>query len=534
MDGSCAYTFVEGASCDDGNACTVVDTCTGGACVGTPKVCNAPPAPACVSATEFVSYDASGTCNAGICVYQKHQITCAGGCVNDVCQSDPCAGITCNTPPSSCFSAAGTCQNGSCSYAYADGATCSDGDPCTVGDTCNTGVCKGTPMTCNSPPSSCFSAAGTCQNGSCSYAYADGATCSDGDPCTVGDTCNTGVCKGAPMTCNMPPADVCVDATTLQTYAASGTCSTGTCGYTSSAVACSAGCANGKCNVGGWTTMTSPTPYTLYSVWGTSANAVWAVGESGRALFYDGTSWQVRGLSVTTRIWSVSGTTPDNVFAVTADSLIFKFDGSSWSVYGNLPNPTFYEHAGIFVDGGNSLWIAAQETTSHKMRLFRSVNGNTTLIGPINSGLYLEHNGASVWAFSPNNVWISGTATAWYTGSTPINNVGPVSYAIWGTGSSQVFLGSDATLYRWNGGGYDMFNTGIDGIIHGISGTAPNRVFAAMWYNATYTGAVVSFDGTSVTKQIIPAGTPRLNAIWAAPTGEVFAVGQDGAIIKGP
>src|SRR5688500_5559326 len=42
--GVCHYAFVENASCNDGNACTVADTCAAGACAGTPLVCSAPPA----------------------------------------------------------------------------------------------------------------------------------------------------------------------------------------------------------------------------------------------------------------------------------------------------------------------------------------------------------------------------------------------------------------------------------------------------------------------------------------------------------
>src|SRR5690242_3945289 len=34
--GVCQYAFVEDAPCDDGNACTVGDTCSAGACTGTP------------------------------------------------------------------------------------------------------------------------------------------------------------------------------------------------------------------------------------------------------------------------------------------------------------------------------------------------------------------------------------------------------------------------------------------------------------------------------------------------------------------
>src|SRR6185503_5741702 len=96
-------------------------------------------------------------------------------------------------------------------------------------------------VTCKSPPSSCFGASGTCQNGSCSYPFANGVACDDANPCTIEDACNAGVCSGTPMACNTPPPSVCASSTTLEVYAPTVTCSGGTCGYASSFVPCSAG-----------------------------------------------------------------------------------------------------------------------------------------------------------------------------------------------------------------------------------------------------------------------------------------------------
>jgi hypothetical protein len=73
--------------CNDGNACTTIDVCTLGACLGTnPVTCDAP---------------------------------------------DPChvAGA--------CDPGTGACSN----PAKPDGATCDDGDPCTIGETCRSGTC---------------------------------------------------------------------------------------------------------------------------------------------------------------------------------------------------------------------------------------------------------------------------------------------------------------------------------------------------------------------------------------------------------
>ncbi|WP_375770440.1 hypothetical protein NR798_05970 [Archangium gephyra] len=121
--------------------------------------------------------------------------------------ADSCGSITCNTPPGPCYNSTGTCSAGTCSYApKTSGAACNDGNACTTSDVCNgSGVCGGSAMICNSPPGPCYSSAGTCSAGSCSYApTAAGTTCDDADACTSGDVCNgAGTCSGSAVACTL-------------------------------------------------------------------------------------------------------------------------------------------------------------------------------------------------------------------------------------------------------------------------------------------------------------------------------------------
>jgi hypothetical protein len=156
--------------------------------------------------------------------------------------------VTCNTPPSSCHQAIGTCSNGSCSYAYDDGKVCDDGDACTDNDQCGTGVCAGAPKLCNTPPSTCHQSLGTCNAGTCSYGFADGKSCNDQDACTSGDQCSAGTCAGAPVSCNSPPAATCLTTKTLRTYSLPGTCASASgCSYAISDTTCPYACVGGQC-----------------------------------------------------------------------------------------------------------------------------------------------------------------------------------------------------------------------------------------------------------------------------------------------
>ncbi len=216
-DGQCQYAF-NTSTCNDGNSCTVNDTCAQGSCVGTAMACDSPPN-ACYG---------SGSCNDGECLYEvDNNATCTDGdscTVSDSCHDGICLGtaMTCSTPPNSCYQDQGSCADGQCQYGFQNNIGCNDSDSCTANDSCQNGVCTGTAMVCDTPPNGCYQDPGTCSNGQCQYAYDNGATCTDGDACTTTDRCYNGSCAGTPMTCNTPPNDC---------YQDLGACSAGQCHY---------------------------------------------------------------------------------------------------------------------------------------------------------------------------------------------------------------------------------------------------------------------------------------------------------------
>ena len=151
----------DGTVCDDGNACTVSDQCTAGACTpGIAKVCQ--PLDQC---------HVAGVCN-----------TTNGLCTN----------------PNK-----------------ADGTTCTDNNLCTAVDSCQAGVCTGlSPKVC-AASDQCH-VVGTCapSTGLCANPVAgNGTPCNDGNKCTIGDACQAGTCTPAQTLtashCAGPACDQC-------------------------------------------------------------------------------------------------------------------------------------------------------------------------------------------------------------------------------------------------------------------------------------------------------------------------------------
>ena len=204
--GACSQPLApNGTPCDDGNACTVGDTCVDGACkAGTATECES-------SGPCFLA----GVCDTGTGKCSTPTVPEGTPCddgsactTSDVCQGGSCVGGA----PKKCVALdachlAGTCDPGTgvCSAPPApDGAPCSDGNGCTLSDACSAGSCKGgAPVVC-SPPSQCH-LAGTCApaTGKCTNPLANnGKPCDDGNVCTDNDVCGAGTCSGAPHPCN--------------------------------------------------------------------------------------------------------------------------------------------------------------------------------------------------------------------------------------------------------------------------------------------------------------------------------------------
>ncbi len=188
-----------GTTCSDGNASTVNDACSNGACVGTPAQCT--------SDAQCPDTDAN-VCSGG----RRCQDFACVATAPLVCpvQSDACRAASCD-PVTGCGQANAP-----------NGTTCSDGNAATVNDACSNGACVGIPAQCTSDAQCPDTDANVCngkpecQSFRCvaGPAAPNGTACDDGDPSTLGDVCAAGACGGSHecesnADCADPDADVC-------------------------------------------------------------------------------------------------------------------------------------------------------------------------------------------------------------------------------------------------------------------------------------------------------------------------------------
>jgi len=150
-----------------------------------------------------------------------------------------------------------------------------------------------------------------------------------------------------------------------------------------------------------WSTLELTTPHGLYGVWGTADDDVFVVGAGRSILHYDGETW-TRMQNEGDSLRSVWGASPCNVYAVGTNTILH-YDGLAWlpmtlpskddvylsRVWGAAPDA-------VFAVGYNPLpanpWI--------KQAFIGRYDGSTWNVDVLETGRYLT----SVWGASPTDV----------------------------------------------------------------------------------------------------------------------------------
>ena len=279
--------------CEDGSFCTVNDGCHAGVCTGEDRDCSDENVctddtcneitDACDSVNNAAPCDdgqfctINDTCSEGACTVSEPNCNDANSCTNDSCdeEADTCSNVN-NTDPcedGSFCTVSDVCAEGECTSGPARDCgdenectddscnedtdvcdnvnntdPCDDGLFCTVSDVCAGGVCDGADRDCADTnvctTDTCDEAGDVCSNAN------NTDPCDDGLFCTEGDTCAAGACvAGTGNTCN--DENVCTDdACTEETDSCSNTNNTAPC---EDGLFCTNGdvCAAGACVPGG-------------------------------------------------------------------------------------------------------------------------------------------------------------------------------------------------------------------------------------------------------------------------------------------
>ncbi len=209
----CEKTALNAVPCNDGNTCTENDSCAAGVCKGgllkscddqnpcTDDVCD--PKTGCTSVANASTCDDGNGCTVGDTCQNK---ACKPGQAKSCTDNQPCTTDGCNPTTGEC-----TATN--------NANPCDDANECTINDTCTGGLCKGAgnPSCCLKDADCddgnactkdvCNVATGLCSKDS---AAANGMACNaDSNGCTSNDYCSNGSCIVGPSVSCTGSEDAC-------------------------------------------------------------------------------------------------------------------------------------------------------------------------------------------------------------------------------------------------------------------------------------------------------------------------------------
>ena len=216
----------------------------------------------------------------------------------------------------------------------------------------------------------------------------------------------------------------------------------------------------------------------LHSVWGSSGSDVFAVGDSGRILHYNGSTWSAMTSWTTNNFYGVWGSSGSDAFAVGDEGRILHYNGSDWSAIiswsrNNLRGVWGSSASDVFAVGWN--------------------------------GTILHYNGVTWFPMT------SGTTT---------NLI-----SVWGNSASDVFaVGVLGTILHYDGNKWSSVSSGITSSLRSVWGSSGSDVFAV-----GNSGTILNYNGIAWSTVInnLSVTTYDLSSSWGSSGSAVFVVGSD-------
>lgn len=262
----------------------------------------------------------------------------------------------------------------------------------------------------------------------------------------------------------------------------------------------------------------------LASVWGFAPDDVWAVGENGTILHFDGTSWAPSASGTTSDLHGVWGAAPDDVWVVGGRSLeppgetsgvLLHWDGATWT---STPSDTTGLRA-VIGTTANDVWAVGRGTIVH----YDGAAWTRSWTG--------MHNMLDVWAAGPDDVWAVGDyepvlhfdGESWSETSGLFGS--GAEGAVWGSSSDDVWTGSFIRpLRHWDGAEWTDVEPQVMGIC-ALWGASADDVWATTW-----AGTLAHWDGAEWRAEA--SGVPvLLRDVWGSGPSDVWAVGGAGTLL---
>ena len=260
----------------------------------------------------------------------------------------------------------------------------------------------------------------------------------------------------------------------------------------------------GEVGCGSWI-LEQPLPqaYSLRAAWALANDDMWAVGEKGAIVRWNGSSLANVDSPTGGDLSTVWGADAKHVWA--GGATLLTFDGVAWH---EVPAPA--PHGADYITGSavDDVWVWTERQGIHRWDGTRWTQPGDTSDRPPATADFFQ-GGAMLWAAGGGRAWTGGCTGELTNNATP-----------W--------------LYFWDGAHWTRTNPDVSGCIFGIAGTAPDDVWAAS-INLTQCGtghcgvsyATLHWDGVRWSQA--STGLPIAGPFFSPAPGEVWFFTKAGA-----
>jgi len=271
-----------------------------------------------------------------------------------------------------------------------------------------------------------------------------------------------------------------------------------------------------------WIAMDSGTNSSLKAIWGMSPSDIFAVGDGGTILYYNGSTWVKMDSTTSNSLEGIWGSNSSDVFVVGQYGTILHYDGSIWTEM--TSNTTISLHD-IWGSSYNDIYAVGDAGTI----LHYDGNWSTTTQNLTDKCLW------GIGGSSPTSVAAVGLdATLYYNGSewsTLPHGVKQCFFSVW-VSSSDIFIAGYVSHVDKTPGCILHYNDSVlvsDRIFSNVAwfcdiwGTSSVDIFAVG------TRGILHYDGNDWSE--MNCGTKvQLNGVWGT-ASDVYAVGVGGTIL---
>ncbi len=289
-----------------------------------------------------------------------------------------------------------------------------------------------------------------------------------------------------------------------------------------------------------WTEFAYSPSGKVYSVMGTSATNVFAVGQKGLLIKYNGTSWSSMTNPDTSKAdlhQLIVHPSASKWYALGAQ-MYLTYTGSAWakgyssttSYYYNFRGgwgpPNGYVYGVGEMNSGSYYYMSYKTTSSSGIFYSISFGSSGVVKGPMYGAWGLSN--GKVWAVGNNGAIIRCNTSGYCTSSSywKKETSGVTSHLrdIYGFSDKDVFaVGYDGVILRYNGTKWNKMTTNTSTYFHGVWGSSPTNVFAVGHPIFKAQDSIFRFDGTKWLR-VSPPKTSYCNDVWGASASDIFVV----------